>query len=147
MIYKIKFNNVRPFSINKAHYRNGVRTRENREWAHEVHKQIANCPQFINFKKQALKASFFHVLLCFNIPQSKFYTKKGKISRLTSDLTNVEKGLVDVIFDKRFQGRVQDDVKYVTLECDDTLITKLISEKRADASEEYSVDCTLQAFN
>lgn len=147
MLYEIVLNNVKPFSINKAHYKSGVRTRENREWAHEVHKQIANCPQFINFKKQALKASFFHVSLCFNIPHKKYYTKTGKISRLTSDLTNVEKGLVDVIFDKRFHGRKKDDVKYITLECDDTLITKLISEKRAVMGDTYSTDVRIQIFN
>lgn len=146
-MYSKTLQNVKPFSINKAHYRNGVRTRENRAWAHEVHKQIADCPQFKSFKKTAQKASFFHVSLRFNIPQKNFYTKKGKISRLTSDLTNVEKGLVDLIFDKRFQNREEKGVKYITLECDDALITKLISEKQAVNSDSYSVDVNIHAFN
>lgn len=147
MIYSITLQGVKPFSINKAHYRNGVRTRENRAWAHEVHKQIASDPAFSNFKKVAKKSNFFHVILSFNIPHKNFYTKKGKISRLTSDLTNVEKGLVDVIFDKRFHAREYDGVKYITLECDDTLVTKLVSEKRAVQSDIYTIDVRIQAFN
>lgn len=146
MIYRIILQGVKPFSINKAHYRRGQRTQECRKWCLQVHKQIAGDPAFVPFKKQALKASFFHVCLRFNIPRSKFYTKTGKISRLTSDLTNVEKMLVDAIFDKRFHGREESGLKIKTLECDDTLITKLVSEKGATESDSYSIDVSIQIF-
>jgi hypothetical protein len=146
MIYRITLQDIKPFSINKAHYRRGQRTKECRSWSFLVHEQIAKDPAFIQFKKRAKKASFFHVHLRFNIPEKKFYTKTGKISRLTSDLTNVEKMLVDVIFDPRFHGRVENDLKIVTLECDDTLITKLVSEKGATNSDSYSIDVSIQVF-
>lgn len=146
MIYQITLQDIKPFSINKAHYRRGQRTKECRNWSLEVHKQIANDKNFLQFRKRAKKASFFHVHLRFNIPEKKFYTKTGKISRLTSDLTNVEKMLVDVIFDPRFNGREEQGIKIITLDCDDTLITKLVSEKGATNNDSYSIDISIQIF-
>lgn len=146
MMWSITLTDTKPFSINKAHYRNGVRTRQNRQWALGVHEQLANNKSFIQFKKQAKKASYFHVHLQFNMPAQNFYTKKGKISRLTSDLSNIEKGLIDLIFDKRFHNRVEEGIRFVTLEVDDCLITRLISEKRAVSGESYSIDVTVHAF-
>lgn len=147
MQYQITLQNVKPFSINKAHYRSGVRTRENREWSLNIHQQLAKCSRFPIFKKRAKKAAFFHIFLTFNIPKKNFYTKTGKISRLTSDLTNIEKGLVDLIFDKRFNNRKHEGISFISLEVDDCLITKLVSEKRATSDDKYFVDVTILAFS
>ena len=103
---------VPSFSVNKYYYRRGksvVRTSPAREWGANVHEQLAVLnlqPQFEAFRK-AFKPSKhgIHVDLTFFVERSLYFTKKGLINIRSKDLTNVEKPLVDLIFDERYFNR------------------------------------------
>lgn len=129
-----------PFSINKAYYKNRQRTKECREWGDNILKQLKSFENDIlgfteNFNE--LKDSI-HISLCFYIPENIFYTKSGKISRRSNDLTNIEKLLVDLIFDSRFYDR-----GFINLNIDDCLISKLSSEKKP-TKKDYYIDIIIQ---
>ena len=122
-----------PFSLNKAYYkRSFTRTADCRAWGDAILVQLQD--DAIQAEFEALRASFetghsLHVNLVFFIPQSKFYTKKGDLSRRAQDLSNVEKLLIDLIFDPRFEGRFVDGQEISNLSMDDKYITLLVSEK------------------
>lgn len=134
---QIKFTlNAPPFSVNKAYYKKSfTRTKECRAWGEDILEQLQDktiqqdLEDFrIAFLEDDISAVGAH--LVFHIPKSTFYTKKGDISRRSQDLSNVEKLLIDLIFDPRFAGRELDSgLVCQNLSLDDKLITKLISEK------------------
>ena len=125
--------NAPPFSINKAHYRNGNRTNACRKWGDAILEQLEAYEEEINeFRSQYEPLICTHSLkveLIFEQPRSlMFKTSKpdrGKLSRRGSDLSNIEKMLIDLIFDPRFFKRGA-----CNLNLDDTLISTLISKKR-----------------
>lgn len=125
-----------PFSINKAYYkRSFTRTKECREWGDSVLRQLQAATiqeDLQKFRIEFLSApeASIGVRLRYFIPEEIFYTKKGDISRRSQDLSNVEKMLVDLIFDPRFCGReLSRGLICQNLNLDDKLITKLVSEK------------------
>ena len=141
--------NAPPFSVNKAYYKKSfTRTKECREWGNDILFQLLDhhiqrdIERFrLAFAKKKFSSVGMHIQ--FHIPQSVFYTKKGDISRRSMDLSNVEKLLIDLIFDPRFCGRDLGDGELAkNLSMDDKLITKLISEKIPSKSH-YKIDITL----
>lgn len=122
-----------PFSINSAYYRNRQRTKECRAWGNQIHCQLAE-PQVAAalklFKQSLTSHTKLQVELNFKYPERTLYTLSGEVSRRSMDLSNIEKLLIDLIFDKRFQDRLTDNgYSIVSLEEDDKKIMKLISTK------------------
>lgn len=121
------FLNAPPFSINKAHYRNGNRTIACRNWGESILIQLEqyedDLKKFSDQVKKDINNVGIEVSLTFFMPT--LFTKEGKVSRLSSDLSNVEKMLIDLIFDPRFF-----DKGHVNLNLDDCLIISLHSHKK-----------------
>jgi len=138
----------RPFSINKANYRNGSRTRENRAWADSIHTQMTEpeiMDQIIKFKKNIPKYPLFHVTIFHLHPSFKFYTASQDVHLQTMDLTNIEKGLVDLIFDKRYCGRfTKSGDRIETLENNDKRIIGLESYKGISENQENEIVVYIQ---
>lgn len=138
--------NSPPFSINNAYYRNRTRTQECRKWANPILLQL-QCPS-VQKKLTLIREVFdrkihsLHLNLSFFIPSSKFYTKAGHISRKSMDLSNIEKLLIDLIFDKRYNDRIIDEVSITNLNLDDTFVTQLISNKLPTLNSTPYIDVT-----
>lgn len=138
-----------PFSINKAYYKKSfTRTAECREWGDSILEQLL-CEsiqeELLRFRLAFLDAdrASIGVHIVYHIPKAVFYTKKGDISRRSMDLSNVEKLLIDLIFDPRFCGRdLESGNVCQNLSLDDKLITKLISEK-VPSKRDYKINITL----
>lgn len=129
-----------PFSINSYYYRNRKRTKEARQWGVSIHEQLFEYSNAIDAfrkkfkpKKHCLVVSYTHYL-----PEEKFFTKSGNISRFSMDLSNIEKCLQDLIFDKRYRDR--DGIP--TLAIDDQFIVDMISKKRP--SDSYLIEITIE---
>jgi hypothetical protein len=125
-----------PFSVNKAHYRNGNRTKECRAWGDLILEQIEQYRDEI----EAFRLCFdklnqsLNTELIFLYPSKILLTKKGYVSRRSSDLSNIEKMLIDLIFDPKFFERGANN-----LNLDDTLVTSQISKKRLSPDDSYQI--------
>lgn len=63
------------------------------------------------------------------------------------DLSNIEKMLIDLLFDKRHNGRLLDcGTEATSLALDDKLITKLVSEKNLHPAAEHNIDIKVCAY-
>jgi len=128
----------RAFSINKAYYKNRQRTQACRAWGDAILEQLFkmedHLKQFHDHVEENINDVNLVVKLIFYIPEDKMFTAKGKVSRRGQDLTNVEKLFIDLLFDKRYNER-----GWVNLNLDDTLITRLISEKRVSKDNSYEI--------
>ena len=128
-----------PFSINKAYYKNRKRTRECREWGDDILLQLQSSKILSKLRKvKQWKAIELHLL--YHYPKEKLYTKKGEISRRSMDLSNIEKLLIDLICDSRYNGRVLKDTVLENANVDDKLIVKLVSEKRLSEDNSHYID-------
>lgn len=122
-----------PFSINKAHYRNGNRTQACRKWGDDILEQLreykADMDEFSTAYKERVHTHSLEVELIFEQPHRTMFktsgSDRGKLSRRGCDLSNIEKMLIDLVFDLRFSKRGWDN-----LALDDTLIATLTSKKR-----------------
>ena len=146
---KLNFNiKAPPFSINKAYYKRSMtRTQECRKWGDSVLIQLQDpllLDQFTQVREAFNpKKHTISVELQFNIPQCKFYTKKGEVSIHSQDLSNVEKLLIDLIFDSRFNDRQIKDISISNLNINDKFITELISRK-VPVDAEHSIDIQIK---
>lgn len=135
----LKFN-APPFSINSAYYKNGNRTKKCRAWGDSLLEQIDNFSQEIEeFRSQfdKLKHSL-NTEIIFLYPYSILFTKQDYISRRSMDLSNIEKLLVDLIFDNRFFERGTNN-----LNLDDTLVTSQLSKKRLSKDDLHQIIVTI----
>jgi hypothetical protein len=136
-----------PFSVNSAYYLKSynkgaptkIRTQKCRDWGDSILLQMVKIKdKLLKFKEEFdEKEDAISIELVFYIPKDKFYTKKGDISLRSNDLTNVEKLLVDIIFDSRFNNRYVSDTKVLNLDINDKLIVDLSSKKRPTAGDYY----------
>jgi len=128
----------RAFSINKAYYKNRQRTQACRAWGEAILEQFVKMEKYFEeFNKcvnDNLNDTHLEVKLSFYIPKKDMFTAKGKVSRRGQDLTNIEKLFIDLLFDKRYNDR-----GWVNLNLDDTLITRLISEKKVSKDNSYKI--------
>lgn len=136
--------NSPPFSVNKAYYRNRQRTQECRKWSDNILTQLQH--PSIQAQFQALRdATQPNDTLTLHIthvmPEKKFRTKKGTISRFSMDLSNIEKLPIDLVFDDRFDGRFIDGTEIRNLCLDDKIITTLISKKQG--GDDYKINFTI----
>lgn len=129
---RISLDGCRPFSINNAYYkRTFTMTQECRIWRKtiiEAAKQPENLAIFEDVRnafENAPKPAGLIVAISYGIRADYFFTKKGDVKRHSMDLSNVEKLLIDILFDPRFYERDELD----NLNLDDKYIVKLYSEK------------------
>jgi hypothetical protein len=128
-----------PYSLNKAYYLKSfnnksatkIRTKECREWGDRVMAQLQPLMETTKLFKSAFdeKVHALKIELAFYIPSSKFYTKAGHISIAASDITNIEKLLVDLLFDERFNGRYIDGSEFSNFNINDKFIVEMRSRK------------------
>lgn len=128
-----------PFSVNKAYYLKSynsktatkIRTKECRDWGDGILLEIQpQKEEMIAFQKQFNeKLHALRINLVFGVPKEKFFTKAGHISIASCDITNIEKLLVDVIFDERFNGRALSGGLVSNLNINDKFIVQMVSTK------------------
>lgn len=130
-----------PFSINKAHYRNGQRTTACRKWGDKLLKDLSvredDVIEFrnkFNLQKHCLTITILHLL-----PKSKLFTLEGRISLTSNDLSNIEKMLIDILFDKRFDDRGNTNVCL-----NDALLVDMKSYKRESPDNEYHIFASIE---
>ncbi|HEY5688546.1 MAG TPA: hypothetical protein VIS27_09610 [Yeosuana sp.] len=124
--YKLYLPGCRGFSVNKAYYKSTfTRTTECRQWARGIAEALqsptnmSEITKFLNTFNRDVDA--IGIFLKFKIPRGTFYTQKNDISRHSMDLTNVEKLLVDIVFDRKHGPHA--------LDLDDKMLVQCISEK------------------
>ncbi len=131
-----------PFSINNYYYRNRQRTREARAWGDQILEFIQSSELQTAFS--AFRDSFdtqtmgIRLELKYGLPRA--LKKDGSIHLRGSDLSNLEKTLIDLIFDKRYNDRGTPN-----LNLDDALILELHSYKYQ--SKEHEIHVRLEAIS
>ena len=124
---------AKPFSVNKAYYKNRQLTQEARTWREdfllqlqtpEALQQIQSLKQAWNSQKHALSVSYD-----FFYPYNLLLTKKGEVSKRSMDLTNIEKLVQDNLFEHRYNGREIDGIIIENFDIDDKFIVSLQSRK------------------
>lgn len=128
-----------PFSINKAYYLKSfgnksaskIRTKECREWGDKVMSQLIPIKGIMKDFNECFKieTDAVRIDLIHYIPKAKFYTKAGHISIASCDITNIEKLLVDLLFDERFNGRIADGMEVTNFNINDKFIVDMRSQK------------------
>jgi hypothetical protein len=144
---------AKPFSLNSAYYLKSygsksatkIRTKECRAWGDEILSQLQpmtdkmmQFTQAFNDKSHAIRIELVHL-----IPNSVFYTKAGHISAATCDITNIEKLLVDLLFDARFHGRENGTGKISNFNINDKFIVEMKSSK-LPSKREYKIKIVLE---
>lgn len=139
-----------PVSINSAYYNkaNGkIRTKEYREWGDELLVQMRDYKsKFDEFlaaydeTKHGIAVDIVHT-----IPKRYYYTVEGLMSSRTPDITNIEKPLIDMIFDAKYNGRIVKGKKVYNLAINDKNIVKMKSAKYP--SNLYTITVKIQLLD
>lgn len=137
-----------PFSTNKAYYRNRQLTQEARKWRENFLVQLQDPHiQADLTKMHSLFDPKIHALIVsyrFCYPPEKLLTKQNHISKLSCDLTNIEKLVQDNIFDHRFNGREIGDLIIQNLDIDDKFIIQCHSYKMRSPTRTYLIQIALE---
>jgi len=148
---KIVFNlKAPPFSVNKMYYKKTFnRTREARQWATviftEMRKALAQ-QQLALFRKEFNpKTEGVKLSLTYYYPRDIILTKSGSISSRSFDLSNVEKPLQDLIFDKKYNAREYPE-GCINLNLNDVTVCDLISKKRP-SNDGCNIVVELESFS
>jgi hypothetical protein len=143
---KVKFtlSDTKPFSINKFYYkRSKTRTTQARKWGDDICKLLSGkeVQSAIEVCRSNFNPLIHHLEVSYNfhIPTDRFYTKEGKISRRSMDLTNIEKPLQDILFCGRFYER-----GVLNFNIDDQYITTLTSRKMASNTGKYFIEVEVE---
>ena len=133
-----------PQSVNSAFYRNRQRTQKTRLWSKSIHDQLSS-PK-LKKEIERFTRAFSPLKHCirltieFYIPREKFFTKKGYISRKSTDLDNCLKLLIDTVFDPRFFKR-----ELFNFNIDDTFIQTIIASKHA--ADKHSIKIKVERMD
>jgi len=139
---------AKPFSINKAYYKNRQLTQEAREWREDfllqlqqttVRQQLRDLRNLFHEEKHVLSVQYV-----FYYPHDVLYTKKGAISKRSMDLTNIEKLVQDNLFESRYNGREINGITIENFDIDDKFIVSLLSRKVAHAREYHAIHITVE---
>lgn len=139
---------IKPFSVNKAYYKNRQLTQEARTWREdfllsmqrkEVLQQMRSLKQLWSPSKHCLSVSYD-----FFYPSNILYTKKGEVSKRSMDLTNIEKLVQDNLFEHRYNGREIDGVVIENFDIDDKFIVSLRSQKLAHSQPYHEILITVE---
>lgn len=92
---------IEPFSVNQMFYnKRSIKTTEYYNWEDNVKQHLA----FVDFKPLRelfdCNLHYFSTKLIFTFPSSILFNKSGSLSSKAIDMTNVEKPLIDIIFNK-----------------------------------------------
>lgn len=105
------------FSVNAYYYRDRRhKTAEARAWEAEFQRQLEDYKILHDFAHRLKDGATVAIEIVVEYPPHVFYNKAGHVSSKTFDVTNVEKPIVDQIFN--FMG------------ANDKVITKLVSTKK-----------------
>lgn len=138
----------KPFSVNKAYYKNRQLTQEARMWRSDFLLQLQQPEvlQQIQLLKKAWRSTehALHVSYDFFYPYNLLLTKKGEVSKRSMDLTNIEKLVQDNLFESRYNGREIDGVIIENFDIDDKFIVCLRSRKLGHAQPHHEILITVQ---
>lgn len=133
---KLVLQGLQAVSINNAYYndkRHGYKP-EVKQWFQQVAHQLGqgqNKKAISDVKKYFDEDKHvFHVMLSFTNPN--FYTKDGRISARSFDLSNIEKCTIDSLFLSAHANSIG---------IDDKFITRMVSEKKF--GEESQIDVVI----
>lgn len=135
---------IKPFSINAMYYGDArTKTSQAREWSYQVFHQLSTLNNLNNMKD--LREYFnptkhqVSIEILVEYPKNIFFTKNGTISAKTIDITNFEKVITDLFFDKRYFDK---EYPYgcKNLNIDDKYITELFSKKSFIESDVHIIN-------
>ena len=147
------FKGLAPYSVNNTHYKSGRRKVTFRKWVEGIQLQLCQYEKEIDSFVTNIcnKTTFLTIQIIHVMPEKKFFTgakNNGGISLQTKDLSNVEKPLIDAIFDKRYDGRkfeyLSSKEKVKTLCVDDKLIVDLRSRKMPSSKTAFLISVKIQ---
>jgi wobble nucleotide-excising tRNase len=132
---------IKAYSINSLHYndkRHGY-TQDAKNWIDTVAYLLGNAQnsKIINELRKAfdpIKNAYAVQIKCY-IPKEIYYTKDGKLSRRSFDVTNFEKPLVDILFLEKFK---------VGLLVDDCVLKSCFSVKLPSPDGQWKIDITIK---
>lgn len=143
--------NVKPFSINQIHYRDGKRkTVEAKEWECTVFNALSSpdCVQAMKDLREAFvqtKHGFAVKLTCY-YPAHIYKTQAGFISAKTIDTTNWEKPLVDLIFLEKY-SLYDPPFGVQNIQIDDKYIVALHSRKLSHDKPSTKIEVVVKLIN
>jgi hypothetical protein len=118
---------VKTISINSMYYGNRLhgKTMEAREWTEDVVAQLRRFgPQLKALREHFITTEhMYSVKLEILIPENVLFTKKGELTSKVHDLSNVEKGFLDILFLPKYFEHCQN------LNLDDRYLGELCSAK------------------
>lgn len=124
---------TKPFSINASTYRDAsIKTAEFRNWASQIFYQLntdENLKKMKNIRENFDESRHSIKLeICAIYPRSEFITKNGILSSRTIDVTNFEKLICDLIFDRQYFDKPN---PYGVKNCciNDKHVTEMVSKK------------------
>lgn len=143
---KLRFRSP-PQSLNSAYYLKGngkVRTKESRAWGDKLLVRLQSYTTEINSFLSIYDPSLHGIKidLTHYIPATHYYNLERLISSRSADLSNVEKLLIDVLFDARFNGRVVGGKTIQNLNINDKCIVEMRSRKLPNTK--YIIDVKIE---
>lgn len=141
--------NVKPYSVNSMYYGDARTQRtEFKDWTYQVFHELSTKKNLDAMRD--LRDAFdphkhsFKVRLVAHYPAEVFKTKEGRISAKTMDLSNWEKPLLDLLFDKKFYER-QHPYGVANINHNDCYVSELHSYKKQ--SDRHYIKITVQIIN
>lgn len=138
--YKLTLPGVKPYSLNSAYYKKTFNmTKECRDWRKTVIRALkAPENQSVMDSIRDIFVPDIHGVVAkinYGIVYTSYFTVKGDVSAKSMDLSNVEKLLIDIIFDERFFTR--GEIRNCNI--NDKYILRLNSEKNPSLSSSIEV--------
>lgn len=139
---------AKPFSLNAATYGDArTKTRDYYDWQAQIFHQLSS--EINQLKLQELREFFdesrhsFKVHIKALYPKDQYVTKQGILSSRTVDLTNSEKLIQDLFFDKQYFDR-QAPYGCKNLNANDKHVIALFSEKTFHDSPDYILQIAIK---
>jgi Holliday junction resolvase RusA-like endonuclease len=137
----------KPYSVNAMYY-GDARTQktEFKEWTYQMFHELSSTANLSAM--QELRQAFdpnkhaFKVRITVYYPADIYKTKEGRISGRTMDLSNFEKPLMDLLFDKKFFERPH-PYGVQNINTNDSYVTELHSYKKAGTEHRIKIDITI----
>ena len=123
-----------PFSINKAYYRNRQLTKEARKWRADF---------LVQLQDPHIQSDLSKMHKLFD-PKLHAFLVSYRFSKLSCDLTNIEKLVQDNIFDHRFNNREIGELIIQNLDVDDKFIIQCHSSKLISLTGKYYIQIQIE---
>jgi hypothetical protein len=146
LVIEFTLDNIEPFSINAAHYHHRkVKTKECNDWIRRLRAQLSPVSKSQAWLSLMARSSApIRLSLLFMQPMTAFKTRSGEINIRTKDLSNIEKLVIDVLFDK---AQRYCNEYYTGLPIDDKWIVELFSSKRAISGTSYKLKVKIEVLD